>query len=120
MVESAGSPSESALRDEIVPYLGERAVTLFAFAVADGYPSAEVAAPLRREIEESGDDPVDPQVTEAERLLIDWGRILGAGTAARSELDARIAETFQPRLRELLGDYAAALTARCARAAGPR
>lgn len=103
------------LRDEIVPFLGERAVTLFAFAVADGYPCSEVATPLRREIEDSGDDPLDPQVTEAERLLIDWGRLLGAGRRAEEpELDARVAETFQPRLRELLDDYAGALRRRCA------
>jgi hypothetical protein len=103
------------LRDEIVPFLGERAVTLFAFAVADGYPSLEVAAPLRREIEDSGDDPLDPQVTEAERLLIDWGRLLGAGRPAEEpDLDARVAETFQPRLRELLTAYAGDIRGRCA------
>jgi hypothetical protein len=102
------------LREELVPFLGERAVTLFAFAVADGYPSREVAAPLRQEIEDSGDDPLDPQVTEAERLLIDWGRVLGSGGRADApELDARVAETFQPRLRELLDGYADAIRGRC-------
>jgi hypothetical protein len=102
------------LSDEIVPFLGERAVTLFAFAVADGYPCSQVATPLRQEIVDSGDDPLDPQVTEAERLLIDWGRRLGAGgPAADPQLDARVAETFQPRLRELLAGYADAIRGRC-------
>jgi hypothetical protein len=106
---------DEQLRDEIVPFLGERAVTLFAFAVADGYPCAPVAGPLRDEIEESGDDPLDPQVTEAERLLIDWGRLLGAGPDAdEPALDARMAETFQPRLRELLAEYAESIRTRCA------
>jgi hypothetical protein len=104
------------LHDDIVPFLGERVVTMFAFAVADGFPAPEVAAPYRREIEESGDDPLDPQVTEAERLLLDWGRLLGANRAGEQpELATRLAETFQPRLRELLDAYAAAIVDRCRR-----
>lgn len=105
------------LHDDIVPFLGERVVTMFAFAVADGFPAPDVAAPYRHEIEASGDDPLDPQVTEAERLLLDWGRLLGAHRAdERPELLERLAETFQPRLRELLDAYAAAIVARCRRA----
>jgi hypothetical protein len=111
--------TEDELRDELVPFLGERAVTMFAFAVADGVPSPEVAAPYRREIEASGDDVLDPQVTEAERLLIDWGRIIGAGRRGEQpELAARVATTFQPRLRELLDAYADHLLRRCDRVAG--
>lgn len=100
-------------REQLVPYLGERAVTLFAFSVADAYPSPAVADPLRRELEDEGDDPLDPQVTEAERLLIDWGRRLGAGIADEALLE-RVRETFQPRLVTLLTEYAAVLRADCA------
>lgn len=100
-------------REELVPYLGERAVSLFAFAVADAYPAPAVAAPLRRELEEEGDDPVNPQVTEAERLLIDWGRRLGAGIDDAGVF-RRVTETFQPRLVSLLADYAAELRSDCA------
>lgn len=104
------------LHDEIVPFLGERVVALFAFAVADGFPAPDVAAPYRREIEDSGDDPLDPPVTEAERLLLDWGRLRGAHrTDERPELAARLAETFQPALRELLEAYADAIVDRCRR-----
>ncbi|MGN6325458.1 hypothetical protein [Pseudolysinimonas sp.] len=104
------------LHEEIVPFLGERVVTMFAFAVADGFPAPAVAEPYRREIEESGDDPLDPQVTEAERLLLDWGRLRGAGRAGEQpELSERIAETFQPKLRELLESYASAVVDRCRR-----
>lgn len=103
-------------REELVPYLGERAVTLFAFAVADAYPAPAVASPLRRELEEEGDDPVNPQVTEAERLLIDWGRLLGAGIEDGTDEGVlrRVTETFQPRLVSLLADYAAELRTDCA------
>lgn len=107
--------SGEQLREQIVPFLGERAVTLFAFSVADGFPSPAVARPFRDEIEESGDDPLDPQVTEAERLLIDWGRLLGAHRESEQPgLSARVDQTFQPRLRELLVEYAATIRGRCA------
>lgn len=107
------------LREQIVPYLGERAVTLFAFSVADGFPSPAVAKPFRDEIEDSGDDPLDPQVTEAERLLIDWGRLLGAHRESdEPAVSARVGETFQPRLRELLVEYAATIRGRCAATSG--
>ena len=113
MADPVPDSRDDIVREEIVPFLGERAVTMFAFAVADGVPSPTVAAPYRREIEEAGDDPLDPQVTEAEHLLIDWGRRLGAEATADPELDHRVADTFQPRLRQLLQEYAALIVERC-------
>lgn len=102
------------LRDELVPYLGERAVTLFSFAISDGYPAPYPAGFFRRELELNGDDPVDPQVTEAERLLIDWGRGLGAGAASVAPgLAARVEQTFQPKLRLLLTAFAGLTVAVC-------
>jgi hypothetical protein len=114
MAERTDDERAAELRDEIVPFLGERAVTMFAFSVADGFPCPEIADPFRHEIEESGDDPLDPQVTEAERLLIDWGRLRGAHRDDVA-LDARVAATFQPKLRELLDAYADELVAECRR-----
>ena len=103
-----------SLRDQLVPYLGERAVTLFSFAISDGYPAPYPAGFFRRELELSGDDPLDPQVTEAERLLIDWGRGLGAGAASVApELAARVEQTFQPKLRLLLTAFAGLMVAIC-------
>jgi hypothetical protein len=119
MADFDPAASADALREELAPFVGERAVTLFAFAVADAYPAPSVAAGYRHEIEDSGDDPLDPQVTEAERLLIDWGRRLGAGPAtADPALEARMAETFHAELRETLLAFAAALVARCVLARG--
>jgi hypothetical protein len=102
------------LRDELIPYLGERAVNLFCFAISDGYPARYPTEFFRRELELNGDDPVDPQVTEAERLLIDWGRALGAGAASvPSELGDAIEQTFQPKLRLLLTAFAGLMIAVC-------
>jgi len=102
------------LRDELIPFLGERAVNLFCFAISDGYAAPYPATFFRRELELSGDDPLDPQVTEAERLLIDWGRALGAGAASvPAELADAIERTFQPKLRLLLTAFAGLMVAVC-------
>ena len=103
-----------ALRDKLIPFLGERAVNLFCFAISDGYPAPYPTDFFRHELELSGDDPVDPQVTEAERLLIDWGRALGAGAASvPAELGDAVEQTFQPKLRLLLTAFAGLMVAVC-------
>ncbi|HEY4152098.1 MAG TPA: hypothetical protein VGM38_02135 [Pseudolysinimonas sp.] len=103
-----------SLRDELIPFLGERAVNLFCFAISDGYPAPYPTAFFRRELELSGDDPLDPQVTEAERSLIDWGRALGAGAASvPPELSDQVEQTFQPKLRLLLTAFAGLMIAVC-------
>lgn len=103
-----------ALRDELIPFLGERAVNLFCFAISDGYPAPYPTMYFRRELELNGDDPVDPHVTEAERLLIDWGRGVGAGAASIPvELSDAVEQTFQPKLRLLLTAFAGLMVAVC-------
>jgi hypothetical protein len=102
------------LRDELIPFLGERAVNLFCFAIADAYPAPYPTEFFRRELQLDGTDPLDPEVTEAERLLIDWGRGLGAGAATVApELAARVEQTFQPKLRLLLTAFAGLMAAVC-------
>jgi hypothetical protein len=102
------------LRDELIPFLGERAVSLFCFAISDGYPAPYPTTFFRRELELNGDDPLDPHVTEAEQLLIDWGRRLGAGAASvPAELADRLEQTFQPKLRLLLTAFAGIMVAVC-------
>ena len=103
-----------ALRDELIPFLGERPVNLFCFAISDSYPAPSPTTFFRRELELNGDDPLDPQVTEAERLLIDWGRALGAGAASTpAALRDAVEQTFQPKLRLLLTAFAGLMVAVC-------
>jgi hypothetical protein len=102
------------LRDELFPFIGERAVNLFCFAISDACAAPYPREFFRRELERNGDNPLDPQVTEAERLLIDWGRELGADVASVApELTARLSETFQPTLRLLLSAFAGLMVAVC-------
>jgi hypothetical protein len=103
-----------AVRDELVPYLGERAVTLFSLALSEAVGAAYWVAVLRRELEDSGDDPDQPQVTEAERLLLDWGRAVGTDPdAVPADLVARVQATFQPKVRVALAGFAGLMTAAC-------
>lgn len=100
------------VREEIEPYLGERAVNLFCHAVSAAIGAPYCVAYFRGVIEAGGDDPDSPQVTDAERLLIDWGRAIGQAPAAiPDELVARVEATFQPRLRLLLTGFAGLMSA---------
>ena len=102
------------LREEIEPYLGERAVALFAHEIARAYGADAVAGRFREWLIAEGDDPDHPQVTEAESLLLEWGAQLGRGAATvDSALVQRVEATFQPRLRLLLTAFAGLTAARC-------
>jgi hypothetical protein len=96
-----------ALREQLAPYIGERAVALLSYAIADAAGDREEAEPLRRALLEAGEDPDAPQVTEAEQLLIDWGR-LAASTSSQipAAMTARLEQAFSPQLRELLAAFA--------------
>jgi hypothetical protein len=96
-----------SLRDEIAPWIGERAVTLFAYAISDAAGSRVLAPYFRKILVDSGDDPVRPQVTEAEQLLIDWGRLI-ATTPHGIPVDfaALLESTFAPERRLTLLAFA--------------
>jgi Mn2+/Fe2+ NRAMP family transporter len=100
------------LRDELTPYIGERAFALFALAVCASSGNASATAYFRQLVIDSGDDPDRPQVTETEQLLITWGRMI---SVERAETDAALAErfanAFNPALRRLLVRFAAIMIA---------
>jgi hypothetical protein len=96
-----------ALMDELVPYIGERAFALFAYAISDAQDSPACAGFFRRILVESGDHPDAPEVTETEQLLLDWGRLVTTVPAeVPAALSARVEETFSPVLRGLLVAFA--------------
>lgn len=95
------------LKDELEPYIGERAVSLFAYAISDAAGCQLCAATFRRLLTESGDDPDNPEVTESEQLLLDWGRMLAvAPREVPAEVRARLEEAFSPKLRLMLVAFA--------------
>ena len=100
-----------ALRDELAPLIGERAVALFGHAISDGFGGA-LAHASRRALVAGGENPDDLQVTEAEQLLIDWGLAIGRDPrAVAADLDDRLAAAFSPASRTVLVAYAARVVA---------
>jgi len=96
-----------SLRDEIAPWIGERAVTLFAYAISDAAGSRVLAPYFRKILVDAGDDPVNPQVTEAEQRLIDWGRLIATTPhGITAEFSALLESTFSPERRLTLLAFA--------------
>jgi len=101
-------PEWETLREQIVPYVGERALSLLAFAVFDEADGFEGAACFREALRESGTDVDSPEVTESEGLLIRWGRLFARDSEGiPAEVEAEFERVFRPALRELLVEFAA-------------
>jgi hypothetical protein len=96
-----------SLRDELVPFIGERAVSLFAYSIADANDCLVTTAYLRKILVESGENVDNPQVTESEQLLMDWGRLIAQSpNAIPDEMYERLEKAFNPRLRLILVAFA--------------
>lgn len=98
------------VREELEPLVGERAVTLLSLAISESCGAPYCVAAYRRDLEQGGDDPDAPQVTEAEGLLLEWGRAVGTGDTP-AELVGRVEAAFQPRTRAVLAGYAGLMIA---------
>ena len=101
-----------ALSDEIAPWIGERAVTLFSYAISDEFGSAVTTRYFRNILTATGDDPDHPQVTETEQLIIDWGRLIVSSPRDIPEaFYARLEGAFTPERRLALLSFAARVVA---------
>lgn len=100
------------LAEELVPYIGERAVNLFSYAISDESDCLVCSVYFRRILIDSGEDPDDPQVTEVEQLLIDWGRAIARDPAGiPDEMVQRLEQAFHPELRVILVAFAGLMVA---------
>jgi hypothetical protein len=100
------------LHEELVPFIGERAVSLFSYAISDASGGLVCSVFYRRILIDNGEDPDDPQVTEAEQLLIDWGRLIATSPGEiPAEMYERLEATFNPQLRVLLVAFAGQMVA---------
>lgn len=61
------------LFDEIVPFVGERAATLFSYAISTQNDCLVCSTFFRKILVDSGDDPDNPKLSELEQLLMDFG-----------------------------------------------
>lgn len=64
------------LKDEIVPFTGERAFDLFSYAISAGNGCLICSAFFRKILADSGDDPDNTKLSETEKLLMDFGQAL--------------------------------------------
>lgn len=102
------------VKDELEALVGERAVTLFSLALSRAVPAPYPTAFFESVLRDGGDDPVDPQVTEAEALLLEWGRAVGADPSrVPADLIARVEQTFKVSTRAVLAGYAGLMFAVC-------
>jgi hypothetical protein len=100
------------LRDALVPFIGERAVSLFSYAISDENNCLVCSVFFRRILIDNGEDPDNPQVTEAEQLLIDWGRLIASDPSGITpEFYTRLEAAFNPQLRVLLLAFAGQMVA---------
>ena len=100
------------LKDELVPYIGERAVSLFSYAISDANDCLVCSVFFRRILIESGDDPDNPQVTETEQLLLEWGRLIATDpNGIDDDFRARVEEAFTPKTRLILVAFAGLMVA---------
>ena len=100
------------LKDELVPYIGERAVSLFSYAISAENDCLICSVFFRKILIDSGEDVDNPQVTEAEQLLMDWGRLIARDPhGIPDELYATLEATFQPKLRLILLAFAGQMVA---------
>jgi hypothetical protein len=102
------------VKDELEALVGERAVTLFSLALSQAVPAPYPTAFFEGELRDGGDDPATPQVTEAEALLLEWGRAVGADPSrVPADLVHRVEQTFKPATRAVLAGYAGLMFAVC-------
>ncbi|MDR3344226.1 MAG: hypothetical protein LBT21_01320 [Oscillospiraceae bacterium] len=63
-----------ALRDLLLPIIGDRAVSLFSYAISAGNDCLICSTFFRKILIDSGDDPDHPALSETERFLMDFGK----------------------------------------------
>jgi alkylhydroperoxidase family enzyme len=85
------------LRDAVVPFLGERATTLFAHAISAGTDCLVCSTFFRRLLIESGEDPDSLRLDAWKQTIVDYGRQLAVDPHGVSDdLFARLAERLRP------------------------
>ena len=65
------------LKDLIVPFIGERALSLYSYAISTANDCLICSTFFRKILIDSGDDPENPALSESERFLMDLGQAIG-------------------------------------------
>jgi alkylhydroperoxidase family enzyme len=85
------------LRDEVVPFLGERPTTLFAHAISAGTDCLVCSTFFRRLLVDAGEDPEALRLDDWEQTIVAYGRQLAVDPHGVSdELYRRLAARLEP------------------------
>jgi alkylhydroperoxidase family enzyme len=85
------------LRDEVVPFLGERLTTLFAHSISAGTDCLICSTFFRRLLIDSGENPEALSLDEWEQTVVAYGRQLAVDPhGVTDELFGRLAARLQP------------------------
>ena len=100
------------LRDQAVPFLGERLTVLFAHAISTGTDCLVCSTFFRRLLIDSGEDPDALRLDEWEQAVIAYGQQLAANPHGVSdELFARLADRLRPEQIVLLTAFGGLMVA---------
>lgn len=61
------------LYDQLVPVIGDRAISLLSHAISEGNECLICSIFFRKILIDSGDDPDNPHLSDTEKLLVDFG-----------------------------------------------
>jgi alkylhydroperoxidase family enzyme len=100
------------LKDEIVPFIGERGLSLFSYAISVSNDCLICSTFFRKILIDSGDDPDNPSLSETEKLLMDFGHAIGRNPGAvETALYERLKEKFDTEQIVLLIAFAGIMAA---------
>jgi len=86
-----------ALRDEALPFLGERLADLFSLAISADTDCLICSTYFRRALIDRGENPDAPRLDERDQVVLEFGRTLVADrNRVPDELYARLARHFAP------------------------
>ena len=94
------------LKDELIPVLGERGVTVLAYAISDEYGDTACTLFFRRILQEAGEDP-DDLSGDLERLVGRFGReVVANPRGVPDDVYEELASHFPPDKRVALVAFA--------------
>jgi len=86
-----------ALREEVLPFLGERLTTLFAHAISSQTDCLICSTFFRRLLVEAGENPDALHLDEREQVVVAYGRqLVRDPNGVSDELFGRLAGMFKP------------------------
>lgn len=100
------------LRDLIAPFIGERGVVLFSYAISYGNRCLVCSLFFRKILVDWGEDPERPALSEDEGLLVEFGSAIAQGPhGIPEEVYARLAARYTEEERVLLVAFAGVMAA---------